>query len=70
MESDRITIRLGSLSEPLASACQESGRSPSEEVRTRLAQSLGVQTPKLVPGDVRNLGQHALPMAKRKKCKR
>ena len=46
MESDRITIRLGSLSEPLASACQESGRSPSEEVRTRLAQSLGVQTPK------------------------
>lgn len=48
--TDRITIRLGSLTEPLAAACAQSGRSPIMEIRARLAESFGVDEPEMRQG--------------------
>ncbi len=48
---EKITVRLGSLRKSLQAACERSGRTPSEEVRQRLAKSLKVKAPKLVPGN-------------------
>lgn len=48
--TDRITFRLGSLSEPLTAACLQSGRSASEEIRARLAESFGMDAPDMPQG--------------------
>ena len=50
MTPQRITLRLGNLSEPLGDAATESGRSLSEEIRYRLAESLGVDPPEMPQG--------------------
>lgn len=65
-ESDRITLRLGPLLDPLRSAAATAGRTMSEEARVRLAESLGVAAPVLLPGDVANLGRYA----KKKRAKK
>jgi len=48
--NDRITLRLGDLAEPIANAATESGRSVSEEIRHRLAESFGVNAPEMAQG--------------------
>lgn len=48
---ERVTFRLGSLLAPLATACKQSGRTPSEEIRVRLAESLGVDAPVMPVGN-------------------
>jgi hypothetical protein len=48
--NDRITLRLGTLAEPLAAACAASGKSPSVEIRERLAESLGCAEPYMPQG--------------------
>lgn len=47
MKSDRLTIRLGPLSKPLAAYCEQKGISASELVRQLLAKRLGVKVPDL-----------------------
>lgn len=47
---DRITLRLGTLAGPLAAACAASGKSPSAEIRERLAESLGCAEPAMPQG--------------------
>jgi hypothetical protein len=47
---DRITLRLGTLAGPLAAACAISGKSPSAEIRERLAKSLGCADPVMPQG--------------------
>ena len=48
--NDRITLRLGDLVGPLGEAATKSGRSVSEEIRDRLAKSLGVEAPAMPQG--------------------
>ena len=48
--NDRITLRLGSLAEPLGKAATKSGRSISEEIRHRLSESFGVDAPEMPQG--------------------
>lgn len=48
--TDRITIRLGPLSELLSAAATKSGRTISEEARVRLAASFGIEPPRLPVG--------------------
>ena len=48
--NDRITLRLGTLAGPLAAACAASGKSPSVEIRERLAESLGCADPVMPQG--------------------
>ena len=48
--NDRITLRLGTLAGPLAAACAASGKSPSAEIRERLAASLGCADPEMPQG--------------------
>lgn len=43
--SDRITIRVGDLSEPLAAWCERHEQTPSEATRTALARMLRVEEP-------------------------
>ena len=47
---DRITLRLGTLAGPLSAACAASGKSPSAEIRERLAESLGCAEPLMPQG--------------------
>ncbi len=47
---EKLTFRLGSLRAALADACDKSGRTPSEEIRRRLAKSLRVEVPDLKIG--------------------
>lgn len=68
VESDRLTIRLGPLLEPLRAAAAVTGRTLSDEARHRLAASLGLDAPVLLPGDVKNLGKYA--QKKRRKNKK
>lgn len=51
MIPERMTVRLGPLREALAAACLRSGLSPSEEIRRRLAASLGVPAPDMPRGN-------------------
>lgn len=48
--NDRITLRLGSLSDPMGKAATASGRSISEEIRHRLSDSFGVDAPEMLQG--------------------
>jgi hypothetical protein len=47
---DRITFRLGPLTQPLRFAATASGRTVSAEARHRLAESLGVAAPDMPMG--------------------
>lgn len=69
VESDRLTIRLGPLLEPLRAAAAVTGRTLSDEARHRLAASLGLDAPVLLPGDVKNLGKYAQKQTKSKRRK-
>lgn len=48
---DQVTLRLGVLAPPLRLAAELSGWTLSEEIRHRLAASLGVPAPELRPGN-------------------
>lgn len=48
--NDRITLRLGSLAEPLGKAATAAGRSMSDEIRHRLSESLGIKAPEMPQG--------------------
>lgn len=48
--NDRITLRLGTLAEPLAAAAATNERDLSSEIRQRLAESLGVPVPDMRQG--------------------
>lgn len=48
---DRCTFRLGDLAEPLHAAAAKSGRTLSEEIRSRLARSLKVPAPEMPAGN-------------------
>jgi hypothetical protein len=48
--NDRITLRFGNLAGPLAEAATKAERTVSEEIRVRLAKSLGVDEPDMAQG--------------------
>lgn len=48
--NDRISLRLGTLAEPISEAATNSKRTISEEIRVRLAKSLGVEEPEMAQG--------------------
>ena len=47
----KISLRLGTLAEPLQAAAEKSGRTVSEEIRVRLARSLKVPPPEMPEGN-------------------
>lgn len=65
---DRITLRLGTLAGPLAAACNDSGNSPSAEIRERLAKSLGVDAPDM-PQGFAAMSEKSAEKARRKSAK-
>lgn len=49
--SDRVSLKLGTLAGPIRAAAEESGRNLSDEIRHRLAESLGVSAPTIEHGN-------------------
>lgn len=56
--SDRISLKLGTLADPIREAARKSGRNLSDEIRHRLAKSLGVAVPEINHGNP-DLGQQS-----------
>ena len=50
-DSDRVSFRLGDLSEPLAAWCESTGQTKSEAARQALASMLGVDAPVMQSGN-------------------
>lgn len=69
MPSDHITLRLGTLAEPLQQAAAKNGVTLSAEIRQRLARSLKVKAPDMQSGnpEIASLSEKALKARWRKK---
>lgn len=50
-DSDRLTLRLGPLADPLRAYAEDNGISPSEAIRVAIARLLGEPVPQLQIGD-------------------
>lgn len=55
---DRVSLKLGTLAGPIRAAAESSGRNLSDEIRHRLAKSLGIDAPAIDHGNP-DLGQQS-----------